>query len=72
MSNLNIREVNNALLAMPMAKVNAAYSVLSGDQTRVTKADAIQWLKTQIMDGQFTLSRVHDRSEEHTSELQSH
>ena len=60
MSNLNIREVNNALLAMPMAKVNAAYSVLSGDQTRVTKADAIQWLKTQIMDGQFTLSRVHD------------
>ena len=60
MSNLNIKEVNNALLAMPMAKVIGAYNVLSGDNTRVTKADAISWLKTQIMDGQFNLTRVYD------------
>ena len=71
MSNLNIREVNNALLAMPMAKVVAAYNVLSGDQTRVTKADAIQWLKTQIMDGQFTLSRVHDAAAQAYSPAQA-
>ena len=60
MSNLNIKEVNNALLAMPMAKVIGAYNALSGDQTQVSKADAVQWLKTQIMDGQFNLTRVHD------------
>lgn len=60
MSNLNIKEVNNALLAMPMAKVIGAYNALSGDQTQVTKADAVQWLKTQIMDGRFNLTRVHD------------
>ena len=60
MTNLNIKEVNNALLAIPLAKVIGAYNALSGDQTRVTKADAIQWLKTQIMDGQFNLTRVYD------------
>lgn len=60
MSNLNIREITNALLSMPLAKVQGAYTALSGDTTRLTKADAIDWLQKQIVSGQFSMSQVQN------------
>ena len=61
MTNLNIKEVSNALLAMPISKVVGAYRTMSGDLAGTpTKADAIDWLRKQIMDGQISLSQVHN------------
>lgn len=60
MSNLNIREIHNALLAMPIAKVVGAYNALSGDNSAVSKAAAIDWLQKQVVSNQFSMSQVQN------------